>query len=467
MSKILLLNPPGKRRYHRDYYCSHTSKARYFWYPIDLLMQSGYMAQLGVVKVLDCIAGGIDTDSALREIEKFSPDIIFFLSGMVSYREDIEFLKRAAALCKAKFIGSGDIFFEADGDILEKFTPFLDGYLLNFISDSASRWIAGERGELPNFAYREEGKWVKGPRTPGQDGFHLPLPRHELFPMKKYRYPFMRYSPLGTILSAYGCAFHCRFCQGSDITFRRRDMGNVMEELRGLHRMGVRELHVRDLTFAADKKHALEFMDAILREGFKFRWHCLSRVDTIDDELAKRMAGSGCKSVHFGIETLNKQTLKYYLKNFDPSQAEEALEICKRHGIHTIVSFIFGLPLDGREDMEKIIQFAVSHPITAAAFNIAVPRPMTDFKREMIKDGKINLSGDFDCSGEHPVITIDSIAPEEILAYRNRAIRKMYLRPSYWLNLIRGLESVSEFRFMAEDFLALMGGQLKSMKDKV
>ena len=53
--KILLLNPPGKQRYLRDYYCSHTSKARYYWGPFDLLVLSGILKADHELAHLDCI----------------------------------------------------------------------------------------------------------------------------------------------------------------------------------------------------------------------------------------------------------------------------------------------------------------------------------------------------------------------------------------------------------------------------
>ena len=36
--KVLLLNPPGRRIYIRDYLCSKTTKSNYLFHPIDLLV---------------------------------------------------------------------------------------------------------------------------------------------------------------------------------------------------------------------------------------------------------------------------------------------------------------------------------------------------------------------------------------------------------------------------------------------
>ena len=42
--RVLLLNPPGRGIYIRDYFCSKTTKSNYLFHPIDLVMLSGTVA---------------------------------------------------------------------------------------------------------------------------------------------------------------------------------------------------------------------------------------------------------------------------------------------------------------------------------------------------------------------------------------------------------------------------------------
>ena len=42
--------------------------------------------------------------------------------------------------------------------------------------------------------------------------FDMPIPRHDLFPHSRYRYPFIRRRPFATMLTDFGCAFKCTFC---------------------------------------------------------------------------------------------------------------------------------------------------------------------------------------------------------------------------------------------------------------
>ena len=53
--KVLLLNPPGRELYIRGGHCSTASKARYYLPTKDLLIQSGILAQMFDVRVVDAI----------------------------------------------------------------------------------------------------------------------------------------------------------------------------------------------------------------------------------------------------------------------------------------------------------------------------------------------------------------------------------------------------------------------------
>src|SRR5208283_2675952 len=90
--KILLLNPPGDQLYLRDYYCSHSSKARYYWHPYDLLVQSGILAQEHEVQALDANVLGLTNAQALDRIKDMDIDTLFFLTGGVSWRNDFDFV---------------------------------------------------------------------------------------------------------------------------------------------------------------------------------------------------------------------------------------------------------------------------------------------------------------------------------------------------------------------------------------
>ena len=91
--KILLLNPPGKKLYLRDYFCSKVSKADYINSPVDFVMLSGVLNTGDFeIQLLDAIVEKISAGDCLARIKKQNFDIIIALIGSVSLKEDEIFL---------------------------------------------------------------------------------------------------------------------------------------------------------------------------------------------------------------------------------------------------------------------------------------------------------------------------------------------------------------------------------------
>lgn len=110
MKKIILLNPPGRKYYMRDYFCSKISKGAYYYHPIDFIFLSGILADHFKVRVIDCIAEELNEINAIAKVYSEKPDVIIFLSGAVSMKSDFPFLNRLRCKTDALMIGIGDIF---------------------------------------------------------------------------------------------------------------------------------------------------------------------------------------------------------------------------------------------------------------------------------------------------------------------------------------------------------------------
>ena len=94
--KVLLLNPPGRTTYIRDYFCSKTTKSNYLFHPIDLVVLSGTLASEHEVGVLDAMAERLDPAAAHARIARFGPAVVVALVGAVSWEEDRAFLADVA-----------------------------------------------------------------------------------------------------------------------------------------------------------------------------------------------------------------------------------------------------------------------------------------------------------------------------------------------------------------------------------
>ncbi|HAP67956.1 MAG TPA: hypothetical protein DCQ99_09365, partial [Nitrospinae bacterium] len=151
---ILLLNPPGKKLYVRDYYCSKTSKANYIYHPIDLLLLSGILASRHHVDLIDAIVERLSPNDCLNRIANNKPDAIIALTGAVSIKEDIHFFKNLKKIIgNIPIYASGDILME-DGIEFLKQVDCVDGIILDFTSDEILKALDGIEGPFGTIIYK-------------------------------------------------------------------------------------------------------------------------------------------------------------------------------------------------------------------------------------------------------------------------------------------------------------------------
>ncbi len=140
--RILLLNPPGRRLFLRDYYCSTVSKSGYLWHPIDLLVQSGYLARVGDVDFIDGIAEKLSVEAALQRVKQIGPDVVFSLVGAQSADADLAFLRTVSSqLPDVRLAISGEPLLEEPEALLAK-APWVAVGVRNFTTPKLAEWVA-------------------------------------------------------------------------------------------------------------------------------------------------------------------------------------------------------------------------------------------------------------------------------------------------------------------------------------
>ncbi len=467
--KILLLNPPGDQLYLRDYYCSHSSKARYYWHPYDLLVQSGILAQEHEVQALDANVLGLTNAQALDRIKDMEIDTLFFLTGGVSWRNDFDFV---TSLLKEKpqikeVFSTGDFFLSRSTEMLEKY-PFITAALLDFTSDVLLRYIRGElQGEKTDYiSYRYNGQILEGRRYTEEKEFEVPFQRLELFPWKEYRIPHGRHMPFASTLTNFGCPFKCSYCVSSIVPLKLRKPENAVAEIEYLNKnFGIKEFWIKDFTFAVNKKHALNFLNLLISKNLDLSWVALSRVDVVDEDILKLMGKAGCHTIQFGVESVTDEILKHYHKGVKPDQVREIFRICRENGIRTLAHFIIGLPGETVDSAYKTVDFAKELLPDFVSFNIATPKMGTPFRKEAIEKGWTNSDIDvLDNSVAFPVVSTAQMTPEQVWKLRNYAIRSYHLQLKFmWLRLSQ-VKTFYEFSTLIREGFGLLASTLRPMK---
>jgi len=442
--RVLLLNPPGDKLYIRDYYCSFSSKADYYWPPQDLLALSGLLGQKFQVEAMDAIIEGLSPEKVAEEVRKNDYTALIFTTGTATLKSDLALMSR---LKKEKpsleIIASAGILKFIGQELLLQHN-YLDALLLDFTEESLLTYLQRERNKpLSGLIFRHHDSLIKSEERPPLE-FSFPVPQHELFPYRRYRLPIAKRFPFTVVITSLGCPFHCAFCTAGAFGYRQRRLSNVLEELRYLQRLGIKEILFQDPTLTVSTKRVVTLCQQMVAEGLDFTWSCNAELKSLNEEKIEWMKRAGCHTVSVGIESGDEAILKKYSKPISPAEVYAKVDLIKRFGLKVLGYFILGLPGETRESIDRTIKLAKNLPLDVASFAIATPDVGTRLRQEAIARGLIPadlLSFD---STEFPVFESPDLSREEIWRLRKKANRAFYLRPGYVWKRLKEIRSGRE-----------------------
>jgi anaerobic magnesium-protoporphyrin IX monomethyl ester cyclase len=269
----------------------------------------------------------------------------------------------------------------------------------------------------------------------------LPLPRHDLLPLKAYRAPLVG-GPYAFTVPSRGCPAACRFCikhvsYGASVRFRSPE--NVVDEIEMLVNLGVRKIHMYTDLFTVNRDHVMGICEGILDRKLPVRWTCNSRVDFVDLELLQQMRRAGCWMISWGIESGEPEMLKRMHKGITLEKVEKALGWAKEAGIMNWGYFIIGLPGETEASIRKSIDFAKRLPLDLILFHIAAPHPGTPFFFEVVENGWFRPGTrwedvDMDRS---TVLDYPNLKAEDLERWAKRAFREWAFRPKPMLTYLK------------------------------
>ena len=364
----------------------------------------------------------------------------------------VEALKAAGV---AHAVGIGDILRERGAALLAEHAA-IDACLNDFVTHGLVAFLEGRLDEAENMTVRDGGAIRSIAASPHPKTFRLPAPRYERFPLGRYRMPFNRYHPYAAVIASTGCPFGCAFCPFARTPYRLRDVDDVLANLEAVRRMGIRQVHFADWTFGVNRAHTAALLEGMIGARFGFTWSCLSRVDLVDRDLLALLARAGCALVEFGVESGSQAILDRYRKGTTIAQVRQAFDWCREQRIATLATFILGLPGETPDSLRETLDLALAIDPTFCSFNAASPRRGTELRREAVTAGAIaDEDAKLDSSWSAPVFSTTSLAAGVVEAFRRRAIRRFYSRPSYLLRRAMQAGSWVELRNLVENGAAL------------
>ncbi len=151
-------------------------------------------------------------------------------------------------------------------------------------------------------------------------------------------------------ITGRGCPYQCHYCNAVTLNknkkyLRFRSIENIIEEILEVKKKyNIEKVIFSDETFTLNKKRLFLFLEEY-RKKINFPFVCQTRVETIDNEIAKELKKSDCVQVTLGIESGNPDIRKNFLnRKMSDEQIIEAFQILKKNGLYTSSFNMIGLP---------------------------------------------------------------------------------------------------------------------------
>ncbi len=339
---------------------------------------------------------------------------------------------------------------------------------------------AGRRpGLLPGIHFRYGDEIVASPESPMiPDLDALPFPAHDLFKIDRYTnlQPLTdgldRQARSVSLLTSSGCPYKCTYCSKPHTgdTWRARSVESVVAEWKWLVKgLGATEIGVTDDIWNLKLPRAKELCRRLVEEGLHtVPWVTVHgmKVNHTDLELFQLMKAAGCKRVGFGVENGDENMLRNVIRKGQTiDMVRAAFANAKAAGLQTMGFFIFGMPGDTEETMEKTIRLALELDPKLANFMLAAPFPGTVMYDMILEGGQVFADkwSDFAIHEAKSRFTMDkNYDPDLVVRKWREAYRRFYLyRPERvaenlmfkenWTNLPKTLSQVKRFFIGSKD----------------
>jgi len=381
MTSVLLIYP---------YFNNPHNRSSFRFPPLGLGYVAACLRNAGYsVDILDCTF--MKREEALKKAQCAGADVVGIYSMVTMQSDSIWFARHLRDSCDLliaggplpscdplSFMNDFDVVVKGEGEqamleLLRTYDSGCDpGSVQGIVYRKGNNCRAkGEHGEI---IFTE-------PRILEPNLERIAFPARDLFPNDRYiDYWKKRYgNATTTIFTTRGCPFTCEFCSNAvfGISYRERSPENVVDEVEQALSFGYDRIHFADDVFTLNRGRVLKICNEIRKRGLQFKWECLGRVDSIDEEISIAMKDAGCDRIYFGIESGNDSVLKLMRKRITQDTARKAVYAAHEAGLATGAFFILCYPGETDDTVLETLRFAVSLPLDYLSFTLPYPLPGT------------------------------------------------------------------------------------------
>jgi radical SAM superfamily enzyme YgiQ (UPF0313 family) len=199
-----------------------------------------------------------------------------------------------------------------------------------------------------------------------------------------------RYGKLRLVQSGRGCVHDCDFCSVRAIygnAVRARPRASLVAEMAA---EPARLWFFADDNLFTDLEQGAALCSAIKPLGV--RWACQTGLDIAGNPaFAPLLAGSGCKAVLCGFESVNADNLRQMGKGWTRlhGEYEQQVAVLRDHGIMVYGTFVFGYDADAPDTIRAALDFSLRAKLFMANFNPLMPFPGTALYDRLRREGRL------------------------------------------------------------------------------
>jgi len=424
--KVLILNPPARHGFTRDGRCQSEENTWLSAFPPVMLAGiAGAVREKYEVKLIDAIGTHLSYDRCIELIKKYKSDFSIINTSIPTFEGDIKTAQMVKKITKSKVIVYGEFVTSAYKEVLKKYY-FID-YVVRGEAETPIMNILKGKARNSGIASRSYngGIW----QEPELD--KLTMPAYDLlppyyYPLKGKRWMFIR--------SGRGCPYNCLFCVVPKLSGRKlryHSVDYMIRQIRFINNRGIYYFMLWDDIATYDKKRMLDFCIEMKRTGLykKNKWACTTRVDRLDEALAKNMKEAGCFMISLGIESASQKVLNLNRKGIKVEDSTRAVNAARKYGIKTIGHFIIGLPGDNKKTINETISFAKKLKLSFAQFYTVATYRGSELYEQAQKEGWLKEKGYAKIDQARANVSYSQLSDLEIEQFRRKAYLRFYLRP--------------------------------------
>lgn len=413
-TRVLLINPPHHMEtgIHNNQNCG-----------LGLLSLAAYMPQEYECKIVDAEAFGFNYSDVVGILDAYKPQVVGITSTTLSFPAMIKISKMVKHNLKDVHLMVGGSHVSAMPEKAQALT-------------GADCVVVGEGETVIKDALQKDGI-IQGSPVDFENHRRLPREIHE--PQVNSEWYIgndpVYATPETVVMWERGCPHNCNFCSTRLVhgqVMRRRNITNIMNELKILQQMGIRGLFVYDdeLIGVNQQQHdwLMELLTTIdyaleTKGWFDFKTQGRCNKELIDDTILQEMKQAGFKALMMGCESGSQRVLDQIGKNLTIEDIKHSIKKIHENGLHALCYWMVGNETETSKDVEQTVKLMRElKPYTHRNHvTILNPLPATPIYDKALKNGWIT-DHDYRKWGQHGNVVMEGsgMTASEILSWEQR-----------------------------------------------